>query len=204
MPLVYLFRHAHVDYTPPNPITAHVPLTPAGLEMADLLAQRCDEFALQHLFSSPLLRARQTGDAISARFPDLPRTELYGLAETNYADLEGFEGELPAEDMYSWKEHHFEYSTPRLIKRVLAAWDLILDTIAQQELERVAIVSHGGPMNVLLQSFVGSPLDRDNLFRFNLDWATTCCLSYEGARKVVHWVNDARHIDPLRARLEDS
>ena len=50
---VYLLRHAHVDYAPPAQINRHAPLTALGVEMAERLAERCAQWALQQLFVCP-------------------------------------------------------------------------------------------------------------------------------------------------------
>jgi len=200
---IYLFRHAHVDYAPPNRITAHNPLTPLGHRMAERLAHRCDEWDLQYLFVSTMLRAQQTADAISERFPELPRVSMPEFAESTIEDLASFEGDLPPEDLREWKPEHFVYANAVLLERVTAGFEKVLDTISAHSLERVAIVSHGGPMNFLLRLFLGAVEPGHVRTWFHLDWATTCCLRTSEERYWVRWVNDAHHIDDLRHLLPE-
>ena len=195
---VYLLRHAHVDYTPPAQITQHVPLTPLGKQMAERLAERCCEWDLQYLFASPMRRARQTADAISRRLPDLPRLDLVELQESCLRDLEGFPGELPPEDMHTWEDAHYAYANARMWERIERVWTRITSMIEIEGLERVAVVSHGGPINALLRRFLGEDVVRLRTCWFYLDWSTTSCLRYTDAGRWIRWVNDSRHIDALR------
>ncbi|MBM3188325.1 MAG: histidine phosphatase family protein [Chloroflexi bacterium] len=204
---IYLFRHAHVDYRPPAPITAHNPLTPLGHRMAERLARRCDEWELQYLFASTMLRAQQTADAISQRFPSLPRLDMREFEETSITDLAGFPGELPDEDLMVWGEHHYAYANDLMWQRVIAGWDIVLQTMTSQGLERAAIVAHGGSINILLRHFLGEETVRLRTCWFELDWSSASCLrltSEAGAIKSwVRWVNDARHIEDLRRLLAE-
>jgi broad specificity phosphatase PhoE len=203
---VFLFRHSHVDYRPPAEITAHNPLTPLGHRLAALLAARCDDWDLQHLFVSTMPRAQQTADAISARFPGLPRLDMPEFCESNVDDLADFEGPQPPENMNAWEEAHFIHANLRTWERVARGWEKMQATIAEQGLERVAVVSHGGAINIMVRLFLGQEeVTRLRRAWFEIDWTATTCLryggQYAGATRAVRWINDARHIDPLRAEL---
>ena len=86
-------------------------------------------------------------------------------------------------------------------QRIKAAWTEIEACIEAQGLERVGIVSHGGPINALLRQFMGQPVERLRTCWYDIDWSSTSCLRYRDGRRWVRWVNDARHIDALRGRL---
>jgi broad specificity phosphatase PhoE len=199
---IYLFRHAHVDYTPPIAITEHNPLTEVGHQMAASLAERCDEWDLQHLFVSTMLRAQQTADAISTRFPRLPRTDMVEFEETSLRDLEGYPGAAPPEDLRYWAAPHFGYANPRLWDRVQRGYRRVLQVVEEHALERVAIVSHGGPINLLLRCFLGYDDPNIDTCWFEVDWASSHCLRYTPTRRSIRWVNDARHIDGFRHLVE--
>jgi len=199
---ILVFRHAHVDYTPPIPITDMNPLTEVGQQMAASLAERCDEWRLQHLFASTMLRAQQTADAISARFPDLPRSEMSEFEETSVRDMAGYPGGAPAEDLRLWGAAHFQYANPRLWERVQRGWQRVLRVVEENSLERVAIVTHGGPINLLLRYYLGYQDPNIDSCWFEIDWASTSCLRHTPTRRSIRWVNDARHIDPYRHLVE--
>ena len=201
---VFLFRHAHVDYQPPAKITAHNPLTQLGCQMAARLAERCDEWGLQYLLVSTMLRAQQTADAISERFPDLPRLDMSEFEEVGIKDLEGYPGRLPTEDLRTWEGPHWTYARVDRRGRVKAGWEKVHRVVAENGLERVAIVSHSGPLNLLLRHFVGAE-DLLDICWFEFDWTATSCVRFtpedEWTQKRIRWVNDARHIDDLRRLL---
>ena len=62
--LIFLVRHAHAEPGDPDELR---PLSPRGREEARVLGERLAKYALppQLVFSSPLLRARQTAEAIA-------------------------------------------------------------------------------------------------------------------------------------------
>ncbi|MHB0859020.1 MAG: histidine phosphatase family protein [Anaerolineae bacterium] len=194
---VYLFRHAHVDYTPPAAITAHNPLTPLGHQMAARLAERCDALELQCLFASTLTRAQQTADAITARFPDLPRIDMPEFAETNYGDLDQYPDELPDEDMNLWEYEHLVFATARTFERVVIGWNKVCQVIDMQGLKRVGIVSHGNALSTLIHHFIGAESIAVTGHWFIFDWASTSCLRFEGDRRWVRWVNESNYVKDL-------
>ena len=197
---VYLIRHSHVDYSPGVPITDGNPLTPLGLRLAERLADRCTGWGLEYLFASTMVRARQTADAISRRLPQLPRLDMPELQETHIGDLEGWPDERPPEDLNAWQAKHFHHADERMRQRLGVAWERITSLVAQQGLERVAIVSHGAAMNLLLRRFmVGVPYDADCWLEF--DWTGVTLLQYGPEGRQIAWMNDARHIDALRAEI---
>ena len=186
-------------------ITARNPLTPLGHRVAERLAERCDEWDLQHLYVSTMLRAQQTADAISCRFPDLCRTDMPEFEELSIRDLAGFPGDLPAWDFVKWEDAHYAHANEAMWRRVIAGWDRVVQEAQAKEQERVAIVAHGGSLNVLMRHFLGESAVRLRSTWFELDWASSSCLriAQEDGRipKWIRWVNDARHIDALRPLL---
>ncbi len=201
---VYLFRHAHVDYGEGMAITAQNPLTDLGHQMAERLAMRCESLGLEILFVSTMIRAQQTADAISRRFPNLPRIELDDLEELSIKDLADHPSP-PDEDMLTWKPAHFRAADERAWERVARAWAFVEAVIAQQGLERVGVVSHAAVLNTLLRQFLGvGPAQRGSAW-FELAFASVSCLRVTrtnpgGIReRAVRWTNDTRHLDGLDA-----
>jgi len=201
---VYLLRHAHVEYDNRS-ITAHNPLTPLGHEMADRLAERVVQWGVQRLYASTMRRAQETADHISQRMTDLPRVDSPAMRETCIDDLADWPGEAPSQDLRQWQDEHYAHANANMWRRVTAALDDIVCEAETEGLERVAIVSHGGPINAMVRYVLGQGIVRLRTRWLDLDWSTTCCLRYdatrEGIRCWVRWVNDARHIDDLRDQL---
>ena len=203
---IFLLRHAHVDYAPPTRITAYNPLTPLGRQMATRLAQRCAGWDLQYLFVSTMLRAQQTGDAISERLPGLPRLDMADLEEISVVDLEGYADRPCPEDLRRWNAHHFDYARPRSWERVKAGWERALRVVGERRLERVAVLSHEGPLNTMLRLFLGEDAYRPSSWWCAFAWTATSCLRYtpedSWVQKRIRWVNDTRHIDDLAHLLD--
>lgn len=203
---VFLMRHSHVDYGPGVSITEHNPLTPLGHRLAVLLAERAMVWDLQHLFVSTMTRARQTAEAILQRIPDLPHTEMDGLRETNAVDLVGWSGAPYDDDMRVWSQEHFDYANRRMFDRVRQAWEAIQATAAEQGLERVGVVAHGGSINMILRVFQGMENSDSWPCFFEIDWTAVSVVRYspEWRRRYILKVNDATHAEPLRGLLDDS
>lgn len=194
---IYLIRHGHVDYTPPNQVTAHNPLTPLGREMARRLAQRCDEYDLDLLVASPMLRAQETAAAIRERHPELPFLLMPEFAEISIADLEGYPGSLPPEDVNAWDEAHYRHARDVLWERARRGWSQLQETIAERRVERVALVSHGGPLNAIVYHVLGLEGPPRLILGVKMDYTATSCVRYLDGRQSIVWLNDARHVEDL-------
>ncbi len=202
---IYLLRHAHVDYAPGTPINADNPLTPLGHEMARRLAERCADWDLQRLYASTMRRAQETAAHISARLPDLSRRDTPAFAETSIIDLSGYPGATVTEDLNGWQDDHFAFANEHMWTRVLQGLEDVRAEMEREGLKRVAIVSHGGPINAMIRHALGQEVVRLRTCWIELDWSTTSCLRFApketGIQAWVRWVNDARHIDDLRHLL---
>jgi broad specificity phosphatase PhoE len=84
---VYLARHGQTAYNLERRFQGHlpVPLDQAGVEQAADLAERASGYEFAALWCSPLLRARETADIVSARI-GLPPREEPRMMETDAGD----------------------------------------------------------------------------------------------------------------------
>lgn len=87
MASIYLARHGQTAYNLEGRFQGHlpVPLDATGRAQALELAERAADHGFAALWCSPLLRARQTADAVAARI-GLPPREDARLAETDAGD----------------------------------------------------------------------------------------------------------------------
>jgi len=76
----------------------HHPLTTKGREQAQTLAARLEDVPLTHLYTSPVLRARQTADIVGMSL-NLPVEVAEGLKEYDCGILEG------RSDVEAWAMH---------------------------------------------------------------------------------------------------
>lgn len=107
MPLIVHFvRHgesrANVDGIFANRADQQFALTETGFDQARILADRLRERGITHLYTSPLLRARQTAESIGDAC-DVPVTVTDALREYDCGE---FEGQLyTGEHAWRWEEH---------------------------------------------------------------------------------------------------
>jgi broad specificity phosphatase PhoE len=87
---LYLIRHGQTEFSRENRFcgSSDPPLTPAGQAMADAFATAYASTAWDAIYTSPLLRSRQTADALAQRTGVTPVVED-GLKEIAYGDWEG-------------------------------------------------------------------------------------------------------------------
>lgn len=81
--VVILVRHTEV-HNPDNVLYGRLPrfrLSDKGVEQARRTADALAGTPIAHIFTSPMLRARQTASYISAKFPEVPVTRSWLLAE---------------------------------------------------------------------------------------------------------------------------
>ena len=134
--IVYLIRHPTpdwADHTIPYDTPPGPALTAQGRQEAHLLAAHMAGAGIGRLFSSEMARAQQTADILGQRL-SLPVEIDPGLIE------------IPRGE-----------SREALEQRMLALWQRrVLDAMPTQPL---ALVSHGGPIEVLLRTVVYPPLD---------------------------------------------
>ncbi|MEO8276276.1 MAG: histidine phosphatase family protein [Thermoanaerobaculia bacterium] len=91
---LYLLRHGQTAASRENRFTgsSNPPLTPVGAAMAESFASAYSELEWQAVYTSPLLRARQTAEPLVRRLGVEPIVEN-GLAEIGYGEWEGLTAE---------------------------------------------------------------------------------------------------------------
>lgn len=113
------------------------------------------------IYSSDLKRCTQTASYFG---PNSQVSKDQRLRELNFGLWEGktYE-ELKTIIAYRvWLDSPFEISPPageslaKLKKRVLEAWQTIISTLIEKQAKDILIVSHGGPIRLLLTHFASS------------------------------------------------
>jgi broad specificity phosphatase PhoE len=161
---VFLVRHAETDWNADHRYQGHSdpPLNANGLTQARGLAVRLATQKIDLIFSSDLLRARQTAEMVAAQRGIELRSDVR-LREMNFGILEGFTFDQALQrwpDMISrWLA---DYNQPpdgaegidEFNRRVLLAWEDV--SLIGPDLT-VLIVAHGGPLRTILHSLLGLP-----------------------------------------------
>lgn len=136
---------------------ADVPLTPLGIEQAELLSKRLYREKFDHAYCSDLLRCRETLRLSKVK---APATFARELREKNYGQVEGI----------NWEEHpeyHEQHTNPfntapggesalGVQQRVV---DYFENEITKSGFERVLLVSHHGPIVLLSCHLLHIPIE---------------------------------------------
>ena len=146
-----------------------VPLAPEGEAMARETAPLMPK--VEHLYVSPMLRCRQTADLL---WPDVPRTFVEDLRETDFGIFEGKNhAELQDDPAYQrWLAGEMVVGEPAedCARRGARALAFVGKDAAEHGYEHVGVVSHGG-----LLTLCGRPA-RKGFY----DWFPQNCGGYRG------------------------
>jgi ribonuclease H / adenosylcobalamin/alpha-ribazole phosphatase len=174
------------------------PLTPIGLDQVAAVATRLASVDITAVVSSPLLRARQTADAIG-RATGVPVSELDDLTETDFGEWEGLTfAEAAARDPAAHRAWLADPSVrspggesfDEVHERVSRAGQRI---VAEHGGSTVVVVSHVTPIKTLLR--IGLAAGPSVLFRLHLDLASLSVVEfYPDGNTSVRLVNDTTHL----------
>ena len=206
---LYLVRHgetmANREYRYIG--TRDDPLSPLGETQALQLAEALSGLPIAAVYSSPLQRTYYTAIQIAARH-SLEIQRVYALRECDFGTWEGMSRaevlERSPEDsqrLREW-EHNTSVAPPdgesfeALQQRVIAAIERLAHAHPDQA---IALVSHVGPIKVLLSAALGAPLS--SAFRIFLDPATISVIDWRNAAyATVRLVNSHAHLGWQEAR----
>ena len=168
---LYLIRHARTAWNleERNQGWADIPLDAVGQQQARLLAERLSSTHFDAIYSSPLLRSRQTAEVLAAahglevrldgrlRERDLGQWTGLTFDDARLGWPERFEGD--------WRLHGPPGGEGQasLVARADAALD---DCLAAYPEGTLAVVSHGGILSAYLGHVLGIPIERPASFSF--------------------------------------
>ena len=206
---LYLVRHgetvANREYRYIG--TRDDPLSPLGETQALQLAEVLSGLPIAAVYSSPLQRTYYTAIQIAARHSHEVQS-VDALRECDFGTWEGMSRaevlERSPEDsqrLREW-EHNTSVAPPdgesfeALQQRVIAAIERLAHAHPDQA---IALVSHVGPIKVLLSAALGAPLS--SAFRIFLDPATISVVDWRNAAyATVRLVNSHAHLGWQEAR----
>ncbi|WP_051308929.1 alpha-ribazole phosphatase [Desulfogranum japonicum] len=162
---IYLLRHGHVSGGKPRRFLgqADVELSEQGKQQAIALKSILEPVHFSQIFSSPLMRARQTAELATG----LSCADIQIVEQFREIDLGRWEGLTVAEiqhrypGQYEARGKHFDSFCPEdgesfqdLQKRVLKAFE----PLATHSMGNILIVAHAGVNRVILSHLQKSPL----------------------------------------------
>ena len=200
-----LVRHGETDWNVERRLQGHtdIDLNPRGLVQAAQMARALKHMDLQFdvLYTSDLLRARQTANAIE---------DLYGvtaithsaLRERHLGALQGLSiNEAPLAEPELWKIHldrdlnhamHGGESIVQFSTRIKTALEEILEKHAGKT---VLLVSHGGAIEMMYRAASNQSLAAEKVVSVpnaSLNW-----ISHNGSHWAVDRWADTSHLDSL-------
>lgn len=145
------------------------PLTDEGKEQIHFLGyQYFKNLDVDEFYCSPQVRAKESA-AILNKFLDSKISYLEGLKESNFGLWEGFTfSEISKnwnKEYSSWIENPIGISPPQgesledVEKRVMPLWEQWEDLIEHENQHKILIVSHRGPLTLLILQALGLSLD---------------------------------------------
>jgi len=181
-----------------------VPLSDRGDGQALALAQALKGARLAAVYTSDLVRARRTAEAIAEPHRILVNSDAR-LREMNQGTLEGqnLEGLLSGhpELLKKWMREPAEVEMPQgeSMRGVQArAWQAVKDISARHGNDLVAVVSH----NLCILSIIcrAINLDLNNFRRLRMENASISEIEFGSHGPVLCRINDTAHLDNHRGR----
>lgn len=204
-----LVRHGETDWNREGRFQGHtdIPLSEAGFIQADELAARLAGEALDVLYSSDLLRARQTAERVARRTGHGIMVDPR-LRERHLGVLQSFTREenarVNAEVFGRYRRGEADYVIPggesarQFFDRVIGALTAIAAGLAGR---RAVIVSHGGVLDALYRVAAGEGPEGPR--KTTLLNASINTFRYRDGRWTLHLWADITHLGRDRA-LDDA
>jgi probable phosphomutase (TIGR03848 family) len=162
---LYLIRHAVTAETGAalSGRQSGIPLSAAGVTMAERVAGELGHLPVRAIYSSPILRCRQTARPIGAARDLVPAIDR-GLIEADYGTWTG----RSLKSLYRLKAWHrlmesasrFRFPQGETLEEVQRRAVVSVEAMADRHRsDAVAAVSHADVIRVILAHYLGMPLD---------------------------------------------
>lgn len=157
---ILFVRHAEV-HNPENVFYARLSrfrLSEQGLKDAEVTAKALAEEPLAAIYTSPMLRAKQTARIIARQHPGLPVLETRRLIELRTH----FQGQQWAKMPRHPNFYDPEAGDETVQQVFLRMQRLMFDLVREYPGCSVLCVSHGDPIKILRMAYLGQPLTRQS------------------------------------------
>lgn len=200
---IFLLRHGETAWNRERRIMGRrpVPLSERGRAQLAALVPHLASLGIEHVFTSPLPRARATADLVATSLGGVPVVEEPGLTEVDYADWEGKTfPELVGDPTY----HEFRkdpLGTPfpgggeslyQVRDRVFAAMGRVT---AEADGRPAVVVSHGDPLRLVLCGCLA--MDVAELRRIRVDNGALSAIELTGDWAEVKFLNMRPDLDAM-------
>ncbi len=196
---LYLIRHGRQCIKLCN---LDVELTSEGVKQAQLLRDRMKNYQIDALYSSDLLRARETAEIINEGL-GLTHEIREGIREISFGHLEGKSAEYIDEHFKEFNQKHkmliedIPYPGGESGQDVYErAMPVIMDIVKSGKKD-IAIVMHGGTIRTILAALFGKDQANRFLFGFSLENTSITQLVYDEGKErfYLERFNDFAHLE---------
>lgn len=193
--IIYV-RHGQTDF-PLNRIYCDrheaPPLNDEGIKQAMFAAKILQKHLISAIYVSPAKRTKSTAEIISSQIK-IPLTETFELRERDFGVWEGLyfeeiEKKFP-EEYFHWKKDKagFKPEGGESVLDMANRLKLLINHILEQNAgETVIIVSHVGPIRVLLSQAMYIPLDYYRQLR--IDYGALSRVDYGASQNNIIYIN---------------
>ena len=182
---LYIFRHGQTNGNVNNIVQGagvDIPLNETGHKQAQNLAQKLQPEKLDIIYSSPMIRARETAQTV-ASVSKIPVEVMPGLEEVHYGEAEGMYSEEAHQkyaDIFAviqdqtnpqWREVHIPgaESVRMSCERIEKTLHRIKQECEERGCSKVGIATHGALMYNLYQKLFGQDRKFDNCEYFIIE-----------------------------------
>ena len=202
---LYLIRHGRQNSTLCN---VDAELSAEGRTQAELLRDRLMSYPIDAIYSSNLIRAKQTAEILNQAFK-LPVQVRENLKEISFGLMTGMTGQYIDEHF-----HDFNIEQNKLLNDLpypggengMAVYERVMPVITellQSGSHNILIVTHGGVIRALLAALIGRTQAERFLFAVSLENTGITQLIYnqENERFYLERFNDCAHLEGHRELL---
>ena len=197
---IYLIRHGRQNSKLCN---VDVELAPEGREQADLLGQRLKTYDIEAVYSSHLIRARETADIINKHL-NKPRVVDERWQEADFGGMTGLTNEQMREKYGDFLEKRATMTEDipypdggencrMVFERSFAA----LNDLIKKDYKNVCVVTHGGVIRALLTGILGADYAKWLTYGRQLENCSISHILYDEKMKTFHIerLNDFAHFE---------
>lgn len=210
---ILLIRHGETAWNAVRRLQGHldIPLNAEGLRQAQALGAALRNEPLDAIFSSDLIRARQTAEAIAAPRGMQVRTDA-GLRERCYGAFEGMLyadiGARYPEAYAAWQARAADARFPQGVHRAetlrefhARTVEAIVRIVSTGNFRKVALVAHGGVLECAYRAAQGIGFDRPR--DFDIFNASVNRFAWDGERLTLLQWGDVSHLALQRSTALD-
>ncbi|HPT66381.1 MAG TPA: histidine phosphatase family protein [Candidatus Woesebacteria bacterium] len=149
--IICLIRHGQTNWNAEKRLMGltDIPINKNGAEQVKSLGKKISQLKISHIFSSDLLRAKETAEIIN-NFVNVDISLDNRLRELNYGDIEGkVLKEISSED---WNRFNLypEQINAESFENVYARVKNFFEDLAKRNILNVIIITHGGTLRMML------------------------------------------------------